>query len=129
MPDLLLIAAQVVIGSALGAQFRPEFLTRLLRLLLGWCLLVLFAAGEMAAFAAAIAWLFAYPVPTMVLAMAPAGIAEMVLTGKVLGLDATVIAGFQLMRIIIVLIWTRTALVLFRRVADGIYGKPGSSDQ
>ena len=29
------------------------------------------------------------------------------------------IAGFQLMRIIIVLIWCRTALVLFRRVADG----------
>src|SRR5262245_56784601 len=34
MPDILLIAAQVVIGSALGAQFRPEFLTRLHRLLL-----------------------------------------------------------------------------------------------
>ena len=33
--------------------------------------------------------------PTMVLAMAPAGIAEMVLTGKLLGLDATVITGFQ----------------------------------
>jgi len=31
-----------------------------------------------------------------VLAMAPAGIAEMVLTGKVLGLDSTMIAGFQL---------------------------------
>src|SRR5215472_5994501 len=51
----------------------------------------------------------------MVLAMAPAGIAEMVLTGKVLGLDSTMIAGFQLMRIIIVLIWCRTALVLFQR--------------
>jgi membrane AbrB-like protein len=33
MPDLLLIAAQVVIGSALRAQFRPEFLTRLFSLL------------------------------------------------------------------------------------------------
>jgi uncharacterized protein len=124
MPDVLLIAAQVVIGSALGAQFRPEFLTSLFGLLAGSCLVVLFAAGSMAAFAAAIAWLFAYPVPTMVLAMAPAGIAEMVLTGKVLGLDATVIAGFQLMRIIIVLIWCRTALVLFNRAADWAFGKP-----
>ena len=53
--------------------------------------------------------------PTMVLAMAPAGIAEMVLTGKVLGLDATVITGFQLTRILIVLIWCRTALFLFGR--------------
>jgi membrane AbrB-like protein len=129
MPDLLLIAAQVVIGSALGAQFRPEFLTRLFRLLWASCVVVLFAAGSMALFAAAVAWLAGYPVPTMVLAVAPAGIAEMVLTGKVLGLDSTMIAGFQLMRIVIVLIWCRTALVLFRRVADGIYGKPPDRTQ
>src|SRR5262245_61248432 len=124
MPDVLLVAAQVVIGTALGAQFRPEFLTRLFRLLAASCVVVVFAAGSMALVAAAFGWFLGYPVPTMVLAMAPAGIAEMVLTGKVLGLDATVIAGFQLMRIVIVLIWTRTALALFRRVADGIYGKP-----
>jgi membrane AbrB-like protein len=123
MPDILIIAAQVVIGTALGAQFRPEFLTRLLRLLMASCLVVLFTAGSMALFAAASAWLFDYPVPTMVLAMAPAGIAEMVLTGKVLGLDSTMIAGFQLMRIIIVLIWCRTALILFRRLADLTFGK------
>jgi membrane AbrB-like protein len=123
MPDLLLIAAQVVIGSALGAQFRPEFLTRLFGLLWASCLVVLFAAGSMALFGAAVAWVMGYPVPTMVLAMAPAGIAEMVLTGKVLGLDSTLIAGFQLMRIIIVLIWCRTALILFKRVADWTYGK------
>src|SRR5215475_2861698 len=127
MPDILIIAAQVVIGTALGAQFRPEFLTRLFRLLWASCLVVLFAAGSMACFAAAVGWLAGYPVPTMVLAMAPAGIAEMVLTGKVLGLDATLIAGFQLMRIIIVLIWCRTALVLFQRVADSVFGKPPES--
>jgi membrane AbrB-like protein len=124
MPDVLLIAAQVLIGSALGAQFRPEFLTRLFSLLWASCVVVLFAAGSMALFAAAIAWLGGYPVPTMVLAMAPAGIAEMVLTGKVLGLDSTLIAGFQLMRIIIVLIWCRTALVLFQRAAERVFGKP-----
>jgi membrane AbrB-like protein len=124
MPDVVLIAAQVVIGSALGAQFRPAFLTRLFGLLWASCVVVLFAAGTMAAFAAGIGWLFGYPVPTMVLAMAPAGIAEMVLTGKVLGLDATLIAGFQLMRIIIVLIWCRTALVLFNWAADYVFGKP-----
>jgi uncharacterized protein len=123
VPDLLIIAAQVVIGTALGAQFRPEFLTRLFRLLWGSCVVVLFSAGSMTVFAAAVAWLAGYPVPTMVLAVAPAGIAEMILTGKVLGLDSTMIAGFQLMRIIIVLIWCRTALILFKRVADWAYGK------
>jgi membrane AbrB-like protein len=124
MPDLLIVAAQVVIGCALGAQFRPEFLTRLHRLLMASCVVVSFAAGSMALFGAAIGWLMGYPVPTMVLALAPAGIAEMVLTGKVLGLDSTLIAGFQLMRIVIVLIWCRTALILFKRVADRVYGKP-----
>ena len=124
LPDFLIIAAQVVIGSALGAQFRPDFLTRLFGLLWGSCLVVLLAAGSMALFGAGIAWLMGYPVPTMVLAVAPAGIAEMVLTGKVLGLDSTTIAGFQLMRIIIVLIWCRTALFLFRRVAEWTFGLP-----
>jgi hypothetical protein len=124
LPDLLIIAAQVVIGSALGAQFRPEFLTRLFGLLWASCVVVLFAAGSMALFGAAIGWVMGYPVPTMVLAVAPAGIAEMVLTGKVLGLDATLIAGFQLMRILIVLVWCRTALILFKQIADWTYGKP-----
>ena len=124
LPDLLIIAAQVVIGSALGAQFRPEFLTRLFRLLLASCVVVLFGAGSMAVFGAAVAWLAGYSVPTMVLAVAPAGIAEMVLTGKVLGLELTMIAGFQLMRILIVLVWCRTALVLFRRVAEWTFGPP-----
>jgi uncharacterized protein len=123
MPDLLIIIAQVVIGSALGAQFRPEFLTRLFRLLWASFLVVVFAAGTMALFGAAIAWFMHYPVPTMVLATAPAGIAEMVLTGKVLGLDSTLIAGFQLMRVIIVLIWCRTALRLFAPIADWLEGK------
>src|SRR5262249_12205929 len=124
MPDVLLIAAQVVIGSALGAQFRPEFLTRLFSLLCASCLAVLFGAGRVPALAGGGAWLAGYRAPAWGLAMAPAGIAEMVLTGKVLGLDATMIAGFQLMRIIIVLIWCRTALVLFQRVADWAFGKP-----
>jgi hypothetical protein len=123
MPDLLLIAAQVVIGSSLGAQFRPEFLTRFFGLLWASCLVVLFAAASMAAFGAAMAWLMGFPLPTMVLATAPAGIAEMTLTGKVLGLDSTLIAGFQLARVIIVLIWCRTALALFGAAADWAFGR------
>jgi len=123
MPDLLLIAAQIAIGSALGANFRPEFLTRMFGLLWASCVVVLFAAGFMALFGAVVAWVMGYPVPTMVLATAPAGIAEMTLTGKVLGLDFTVIAGFQLMRVIIVLIWCRTALRFFAPLADRLFGE------
>ncbi len=48
MPDLLLIAAQIVIGSSLGAQFRPEFLTRLFGMLRAACAVLLFSGGSMA---------------------------------------------------------------------------------
>jgi membrane AbrB-like protein len=123
MPDLLLVAAQIVIGGSLGAQFRPEFLTRLFGLLRAACVVLLLSGGSMALLAASIAWLIGYSVPTLILATAPAGLAEMVLTGKLLGLDATVITGFQLTRIIIVLIWCRTALILFERLADWTCGK------
>jgi hypothetical protein len=115
-PDFLLVVAQIVMGTALGAQFRHEFVTRLWRYLIGSTVSVLFAAGMTAAFAAAIAHLLGYPAATLVLATAPAGIAEMTLTGKLLGLDATLIAGFQLVRIVVVLIWCRTALRVFERL-------------
>jgi membrane AbrB-like protein len=123
MPDLLLIAAQIVIGSSLGAQFRPEFLTRLFGLLRAACAVLVFSGGSMALIAAVTAWAVGYSIPTLILATAPAGLAEMVLTGKLLGLDATVITGFQLTRIIVVLIWCRTALILFERLADWTFGK------
>jgi membrane AbrB-like protein len=114
-PDLVLIVAQVFIGIAIGSQFRREFLTRLWRYLIGSIVAVSFAAAVLAAFATGIALWLGYPVATMVLATAPAGIAEMVLTGKLLGLDATLIAGFQLVRIIFVLLWCRAALRLLQR--------------
>ena len=129
MPDILLIAAQIVIGSALGAQFRPEFLTRLFGLLRAACVVLLFSGGSMALLATATAWLIGYSAPTMILATAPAGLAEMVLTGKLLGLDATVITGFQLTRILIVLVWCRTALLLFERLADWTYGKAQATER
>jgi len=34
VPDVLLIVAQVIIGCSLGAQFRREFVTRLLHTML-----------------------------------------------------------------------------------------------
>ena len=52
----------------------------------------------------------------LVLALAPAGIAEMALTGKVLGLDAALITGFQIVRIVLVLSVAARASRLFERL-------------
>jgi len=116
LPDLVLIPAQILIGASLGVQFRREFLTRLLRLLLASSVAVVFSAVAMALIGAGVAEALAYPIPTMVLAFAPAGMAEMVLTAKLLGLDGPVVAGFQLVRIVIILLLAQPAYRLFAKL-------------
>ena len=54
----------------------------------------------------------------MFLALAPAGIAEMALTGKVLGLDAALITGFQVVRILVVTLGAAPASRLFERLVS-----------
>jgi membrane AbrB-like protein len=121
LPDLVLIPAQILIGASLGVQFRREFLTRLFRLLIASTAVVAFTASSMALIGAGVAALLGKSIPTLVLAFAPAGMAEMVLTAKLLGLDGTVVAGFQLVRIIVIMLLCRPAYLLFARLvpADG----------
>ena len=116
VPDSLLTIAQVVIGCSLGAQFRREFLTRLLPTMLASILTVSLALAVMAVAAIACAYVFVLPPAAMVLAFAPAGMAEMTLTGKVLGLDATLISGFHVVRIVLVMLLCVPAFRLFDRL-------------
>jgi membrane AbrB-like protein len=103
VPEPILVVAQVTIGMSIGTQYRHEFLTRLLRLLLASLVTVPFALIMMALIGALYSVILGLPVTTLVLALAPAGIAEMALTGKVLGLDAALITGFQMVRIVMTL--------------------------
>src|SRR5215208_159875 len=116
VPDQILVVAQVIIGTSIGTQFRHEFLTRLLRLLLSSFVTVPFAVGTMAAVGAVFAVVLALPVATMFLALAPAGIAEMGLTGKVLGLDAALITSAQIVRILMVTLGAAYLCRLFERI-------------
>jgi membrane AbrB-like protein len=116
VPDVILVVAQVIIGTSIGTQFRHEFLTRLLRLLLSSFVTVPFAVASMAAVGALFAVALALPLPTMFLALAPAGIAEMALTGKVLGLDAALITGAQIVRILMVTLGAAYACRVFERI-------------
>jgi len=116
VPDGMLVVAQVIIGVSIGTQYRQEFLTRLLRLLLSSLVTVPFALLATGLLAALYSLLLALPVPTMFLALAPGGIAEMALTGKVLGLDSALITGFQLVRILMVTLGAAAACRLFERL-------------
>jgi uncharacterized protein len=100
VPEPILVVAQVIIGMTIGTQYKHEFLTKLLRLLLASLVTVPFALVMLALLAAIYSVLLGLPMTTLVLALAPAGIAEMALTGKVLGLDAALITGFQIVRIV-----------------------------
>jgi uncharacterized membrane protein AbrB (regulator of aidB expression) len=85
VPEILVNITQVVIGCSLGAQFRREFVSRLL---------------------------------STALTFAPAGTVEMTLTGKVLGLDAALISGFHIVRVIMVMALVVPVFRLFDQRMD-----------
>jgi membrane AbrB-like protein len=116
VPDVIVVVAQVIIGTSIGTQYRHEFLTRLFRLLLSSFVIVPFALVTLGLLGALYAVMLALALPTMVLALAPAGIAEMALTGKVLGLDAALITVFHMGRILVVLLGAQYGCRLFERL-------------
>ena len=116
VPNIILLVAQVIVGISIGTQYKHEFLTRLLRLLLASLVTVPFALLALALLAAGYAAVLGFPTATMILSLAPAGIAEMALTGKVLGLNAALITGFQIVRIVIVVSAASYACRLFERL-------------
>jgi membrane AbrB-like protein len=117
-PDALLVVAQVMMGTSLGAQFRREFLGRLLPIMLAGTVVVAVTTAANAAVGVALAYMLGLPIATMVLAMAPGGMAEMVVTAKLIGLEAQLVTGFQLMRIVLVLAWCAPAYRLLVRFTD-----------
>jgi hypothetical protein len=120
VPDILVNISQVVIGCSLGAQFRREFVTRLFRMVLASATSIVLVLIIMAAAAIGCAYAFTLPVAALALAFAPAGMAEMTLTGKVLGLDAALISGFHTVRIIMVMGLVVPLFKLFDRLMDRV---------
>ena len=118
VPDLLINISQVVIGCSLGAQFRREFVTRLFGMMLASAASIVLVLIIMAGAALACAYAFKLPVAALALAFAPAGMAEMTLTGKVLGLDAALIGGFHTVRIIMVMGLVVPVFKLFDRLMN-----------
>jgi len=113
MPTLISNAGQLLIGCALGSRFEQEFVGKAPRYLLA----VAFSVVLAILLAALCGWLLArlggLAFPTMVLATAPGGIAEMCITAKVLQLGVPLVTAAHVSR---VLILVTTAAPLFRLV-------------
>lgn len=111
IPPPLSAAGQVLLGCALGSRFEREFLRSAPRFVVVVVLSVVLGIATAAIFGALLAWLVDLPVPTMVLATAPGGIAEMAITAKVLQLGVPLVTAAHVVRVIILV---TTSAPLFR---------------
>ncbi len=111
VPPMLIVMAQIVIGTWLGCQFRREVLLSVPRVAVAGLAVSLFmiAAAILGAFA--MSSVTSLPLATAFLSLAPAAVTEMVITAKVMHLDAEIVTAFHIMRIAIV---CSTVLLVFK---------------
>ena len=115
VPTPLSNAAQVLLGCSLGSRFEPRSLQSAPRYVVAVLFSVLIAIAAAAALGAAIAMVAGLPIATMVLAMAPGGLAEMCVTAKVLQLGVPLVTALQVSRVIVLILSTGPLFRLARR--------------
>ena len=115
LPLELTNAAQVLLGSTLGARFERRSLQSAPWYVLGVLASVAAVVVAAALFAYALAAASGLPVPTLVLAMAPGGIAEMCITAKVLQLGVPLVTAAQVARVLVLLTTTGPGFRLIHR--------------
>ena len=117
LPRSLINVGQLLLGVAIGSRFAPDFFRAAPRYL------AVVAASSVAGvlLALALAWVLSRSglrVATLLLAVAPGGVAEMALTAKVLQLGVPVVTAFQVMRVVVLLMTVGTMY----RVLAGWFG-------
>lgn len=102
MPAFLMAGVQVLVGISMGARFRRDRLSMIPRALgAGFPVLLVIMSG-MAAAAGLASLALPVSLPTLVLCFSIGGMAEMVLTSKVLGQNVALVAAFQAVRAVLV---------------------------
>jgi membrane AbrB-like protein len=92
---------QLLLGCALGSRFEREFLVGLRSFSLAVLASIFIALTLAATFSVFLAWLSGIPFPSLVLATAPGGIAEMCVTAKVLQLGVPLVTAAHVTRVLI----------------------------
>ena len=114
MPAYVSNAAQVMLGCALGSRFERDFLRGAPRFVGSVMVSVFLSMGLAALFGVALGLASGQNLATMVLGMAPGGVAEMAITAKVLQLGVPLVTAFHVMRLIVVLMLTGPLFVRAR---------------
>lgn len=104
LPRAVINAGQMLLGVAIGSRFAPDFFRVAPRYLAVIAASTVLGAALALGMAAWLAWLSGLPVPTLLLAVAPGGVAEMALTAKVLQLGVPVVTAFQVTRVVVLLL-------------------------
>ena len=106
VPTVVSNAAQLLLGCALGARFDRSFLVGAPRFVAGVTVSVLFSIVLAAVFGIALAFATGENPATIVLALAPGGIAEMAITAKVLQLGVPLVTACHVLRLVVLLLFT-----------------------
>lgn len=101
VPSWVSNAGQLLIGCSLASRFKRDFLSRAPRFVSAVSVTVLLAMILAALFGALLAWAMPAHIATMILAMAPGGVAEMSITAKVLQLGVPVVTAFHVARMVL----------------------------
>lgn len=117
MPPIVSNIGQLLIGCALGGRFERSFLDRVPRFVAATFASIVLAIGMAAGLGTALAWSYGLPVPSVVLATAPGGIAEMCITAKVLQLGVPLVTAAHVTRVIVLVTGTGTLFKLVRAAA------------
>ena len=122
MPSSVSNIGQTLIGCALGARFDQRILRGAPRYVAGVLGSVLISIVLAALAGMGLAWLSGLPLPSLVLATAPGGMAEMAMTAKVLQLGVPLVTAAQVMRVVVLVTSTGPIYHLAHRVLRGAGG-------
>lgn len=106
MPPVVSNGGQLLLGCALGSRFERDFLRGAPRFIGAVAVAVLVSIVASTAFGVLLAWLSGRNVASVVLGMAPGGIAEMAITAKVLQLGVPLVTTFHVTRVVALLLLT-----------------------
>jgi membrane AbrB-like protein len=122
VPAIVIVIAQILMGAWLGCQFKREIFAALPRVAMSGFItsLMLIALAGLGAFV--LARTTGLPITTSFLALAPAGITEMVITAKVMHLEAEYVTAFHVMRIAVVSTTVLGVFWLYQRLERMIAG-------
>ncbi len=100
VPPWLAIAAFISLGSMIGTRFSGISLTDLRRSLTAGLVVTGISGGIAAVFALLAAFLTGFPLPLLLIALAPGGVETMVAISVVMGMDPTFVAAHHVSRLL-----------------------------